>query len=453
MVDLAQGLAETPYRAGDGIVAAVSGGADSMAMLDGLVRLPIAPLTVVHVHHGIRGAEADRDAALVESWCASHGISCRVYRVDIPAQAAREKIGLEECGRRVRYQLLAQTADEVSARWIATAHTLSDQAETVLLNLTRGAGPAGLCGIPRVRGRILRPLLSFTRAEIEAYCAARQLPFVQDSTNGDDAYARNRIRNQVIPALRTLNPQLEHAVLRMTRQMQAEHDFVVQTAAALCASSAQPDGWRAVALADAPSAVCSEALRQICAARGIRHDLSDRHIAQLTHVLRAGGAVDLPGSVRIQCSAGILSFAAVPVDEPTPLILSVSLPIRAKWCGRQLFLAESCGNAESAQKIYKKSLSDSLDYDTITKSKQVQLRSRRPGDEIRPVGRGITKTVKKFMNEAKIPADRRSRIAILEVDGRIAWVEGLGTAEWAAPTGPRQIRIWMEELPCPAFPR
>ena len=98
MVDLAQGLAETPYRAGDGIVAAVSGGADSMAMLDGLVRLPIAPLTVVHVHHGIRGAEADRDAALVESWCASHGISCRVYRVDIPAQAAREKSGWKNAG-------------------------------------------------------------------------------------------------------------------------------------------------------------------------------------------------------------------------------------------------------------------------------------------------------------------------------------------------------------------
>ena len=187
---------------GGAVVAGVSGGADSMALLFYLLK--IAPergisVCAAHLNHGLRGEEAERDEDFVRSYCAAHGVECRVRRADVRAEAARTGQSEETCGRSLRYAFFAELAQERGAR-IATAHTLSDNVETVLLNLARGTGLSGLCGIPPVRDGIVRPLLFLTRAQTEAYCRENGVPFVTDSTNLTPAYARNPVSYTHLPA-------------------------------------------------------------------------------------------------------------------------------------------------------------------------------------------------------------------------------------------------------------
>ena len=216
------------------VLAAVSGGADSMALLSLLHRWQQAELTlaVVHVHHGIRGAEADRDAAFVTQMCREWHIPLFQVRADVPAIAAREHLGLEEAGRLVRYSVFERVAAVWQADRIATAHTASDRAETVLLHLLRGCGMAGLTGIPAQRGRLVRPLLSCTRAEIEDYCCRFSVPYVKDSTNDDIQYTRNAVRRQLLPLMRQQNPAVEQALLRLADSAAEDEQYLAQQAAA-----------------------------------------------------------------------------------------------------------------------------------------------------------------------------------------------------------------------------
>ena len=178
---------------GAAVIAAVSGGADSMALLFLLEEIReefSLKLSAAHIHHGLRGAEADRDEALVRDTCKRLQIPLSTLHADVALEAERTGEGIEECGRRVRYAYL-ESLDEHAL--IATAHTLDDQLETFLMHFARGAGLHGLCGIPAKRGRIIRPLIDCTREEIEAYCAQRQIPYVIDSTNLSHDYVRNRV--------------------------------------------------------------------------------------------------------------------------------------------------------------------------------------------------------------------------------------------------------------------
>ena len=188
-------------RRGDRLLAAVSGGADSICMLHLLHTLSShldIRLRCVHVHHGIRGDAADRDAAFVRGFCKERGIPFVLKEVDAPAyRAAHPHVSLEEAARQLRYRALAEAAGDRT--FICTAHNADDNAETVLLNLFRGGGIRAFAGIPAARGNILRPLLSVTRAEIEAYNRKHKLSFVTDETNTDTAFARNAIRHELLP--------------------------------------------------------------------------------------------------------------------------------------------------------------------------------------------------------------------------------------------------------------
>ena len=206
------------------VAAAVSGGADSVALLralHGANTLPRASLGIglsaLHIHHGIRGAAADRDQRFVEQLCTTLGIALLVKSVDTPAHADRSGQTLEEAARSLRYQAFADLITDGSADAVATAHTADDQAETVLMKLLRGAWTEGLAGIfPVVEvktgigrtGRILRPLLGTDRAAVEQFLGSLGQTWVDDETNIDPAFTRNRVRHQLLPALRTFNPSL-----------------------------------------------------------------------------------------------------------------------------------------------------------------------------------------------------------------------------------------------------
>lgn len=208
------------------VAVGVSGGADSMALLHVLLELKDEfgmKIIACHVNHGIRGETADRDEKFVVEACKKLGVEVRVLRADVPGTAKKMHLGVEECGRRIRYDFFNSVADDVI---IATAHTLSDRSETLLLNITRGASVKGLCSIPAVRGNIVRPLIDCTRADIEKYCSDNSIAFVTDETNFEDIYSRNRIRLNVIPELKKLNPSLEKAFLRLISNAEEENDFM-----------------------------------------------------------------------------------------------------------------------------------------------------------------------------------------------------------------------------------
>jgi tRNA(Ile)-lysidine synthase len=229
-------------RAGERVCAAVSGGADSVALLLGLAEENTAsaqnkePLGVVlsaaHVHHGLRGEEADADEAFVRELCAQVGVPLTVFRVDTPARQAAEGEGVEEAARELRYEALRGL--EVDA--VATGHTLDDQAETVMMKLLRGAWTEGLGGVSPVvqqtvsskqlaAGRIVRPLLGVRRAEVEEFLRSRGQAWREDTTNQDMSLTRNRVRHELMPMLRKFNPEIDAALARMSAIARDEEAF------------------------------------------------------------------------------------------------------------------------------------------------------------------------------------------------------------------------------------
>lgn len=207
----------------DHIVVAVSGGADSMVLLHVLQEL--APekkltLTVAHFNHQIRGDQAVRDAEFVRQYAATNGLACILGLKDVPHYAAEHRLSLEDAARICRYQFLRDTAREVGATKIALAHNHNDQAETLLMRFIRGTGSKGLCGMQETRLLdgipLIRPLLHTSRTAIEAYVREHQLQFQHDETNDEVVFVRNKLRHQIIPRLKELNPNLEETLARMS---------------------------------------------------------------------------------------------------------------------------------------------------------------------------------------------------------------------------------------------
>jgi tRNA(Ile)-lysidine synthase len=218
------------FPAGATVLVGYSGGADSTCLLHLLHRAQV-PCVAAHLHHGQRD-EADADLRACAAFAEGLGIPFASGKADVPALARDRKIGIEEAGREARYAFFEEAAARTGCALIATAHTLSDNAETVVLNLVRGTGLAGLAGIPPRREKIVRPLLAFSRAETEAYCREQGLPFLTDLTNEDLRYSRPRIRVRIVPELREINPAFEAAIERLSQTAREEDGFLDAAAAA-----------------------------------------------------------------------------------------------------------------------------------------------------------------------------------------------------------------------------
>lgn len=211
---------------GSRLVVAVSGGADSMALADGVAQLlaeGYCQATVLHVEHGLRGEEALADAELVRRFCAERGLNFICQHVDVQRLAKDAKLSVEEAARKLRYQVLNEQADALQADFILTAHHSDDQAETVLLKLLRGTGIEGLSGMQVRSGKILRPLLHLSREHLESYCALQNITYCYDSTNDDTAYTRNRIRIELLPYLeKAFNPSIKKALVQTAEILQED---------------------------------------------------------------------------------------------------------------------------------------------------------------------------------------------------------------------------------------
>ncbi len=417
---------------GAAVLIALSGGADSMALLHAMRALAPAHgwrLAAAHVNHGLRGDEAERDEAFAREWCARWSVPLHVMRADVAAEAAARGEGLEETGRRIRYAFFNELCACEGYDRIATAHTASDNVETLLLHLARGSGVRGLGGIRPLLGRRIRPLLDVTREEVEAYCRENAVPFVTDSTNFDTAYCRNLLRHEAVPALRRVNPRLEEAAGRLARAARRDDDCLETLAAALLDEARLAED----VFDPAPLAAAHEALRLRALRRLAGEEAEERHAAALDTLLTVGGSVNLPGGRTALLADGRLQIrpaaprAAVPYFEWT-----IRPGERCEICGRIYQIAcVSLEEYEKKKKIHKNLLKNTVNYDKI--SGDLVVRQRLPGDAYHPMGRQGGKSLKKLFNEAKIPPEIRDTIPILCDSAGILLAYGCGCDERVRP--------------------
>ena len=285
---------------GGRVLCAVSGGLDSMCLLDYMTRQKGFSVAAAHFNHRLRGTEADRDEEFVRDYCAQHRIPFVSGSGDVRAFAEKEGLSIEEAARQLRYDFLKETAEENGADAILTAHHADDNAETVLLSLIRGTGSAGLAGIPQVRGNICRPFLRIPRSELAAYAQAHDVPHVEDSTNADPgAAARNALRGTVMPVLRQLNPRFAENIARTSAILREESDALESMARGLTEQARElPDGVAipCMMLMDMPNAVAERTILQLMAqVAGHRRDLTAAHVLAVLDLARGRGEeVSLP---------------------------------------------------------------------------------------------------------------------------------------------------------------
>lgn len=428
------------------VVVGLSGGADSVALLHLLLslreELSLSAVTALHVNHGLRGEEALRDQRFVEQLCGRLGVPLTVCACDVAALAAEQRVGVEEAGRAVRYQKLEQAAAAFPLGRIATAHTASDNVETLLLHLCRGSGLHGLSGIPPVRGRIVRPLIDCTREEIEAYCAENGLTYVTDSTNADPSYARNRIRQLVVPQLKAINPQAETAIGRVIARAREWDDRVTALARQALADAVQDDGaYRRQALRALEPTVRAAALRLLLGDRGEQRG-SEVHIRKAVELLETGGTMTVSEGRQLTVARDMVHITA-PAQPIPPFRFDRVKPGDAWRIGDEQWCLRVFSREEYEQKlnISKFLFANACDYGKIGDS--LCVRQRLPGDRFHPAGRGCGKTLKKLLNEAAVPAEARDAIPLLCDSRGIVLVAGFGCDERVRITPETRKILWL----------
>ena len=418
------------FDPGDDVTVALSGGADSVALLWILRRLAPAlgiTLRAAHFHHGLRGPEADRDADFCRSLCESWEIPFSLGRGDAAARAAHTGESIEEAARILRYEYLRGTAPGK----LATAHNADDNAETILLHLLRGTGLRGLGGIPVRRENVVRPLLSCTRAEIEALLEREGLSHVEDGTNAADDCVRNRLRHRVLPLLRAENPNLSRTLGRTAALLREEDAFLSRQAAQAEGECRTKDGWSCERLLALDPVLRRRVLFGMLTDLGLE-DPALIYVEVLEQLLRAGpsAAADLPGGWAAQRTYDLLGFSrrkASPVLRETPLRTPgvTELP--------EDLGTISCRVTKNLKNSKKNLTTFALKCDMMT-TLELSVRGRRSGDRL--TLSGGTKSLKALMIDRKIPARLRDRIPVLTAGGTPVAVFGVGAdPAWLASDG------------------
>lgn len=305
------------------LVVAVSGGADSVSLLDGCIRLKQrgklpAKIFAAHLNHQLRGEESDDDENFVRRLAIERGVECLIERIAVADFAKAEQQNLEATARRLRYEFLKRAAETFGADFVCTAHTLDDQAETMLMRLLRGAGAEGLRGIHASAElsestKLIRPLLTTTRTEVLSHCAQYTLDFRQDSSNLLPEMTRNRIRLELIPLLKSFNRRSNEAIIRGMGLIAADDDYLKQVSEKVLAASRVGEGLNAKLLAQHHPAILRRVLRLwLEQSRGSLLRIEAVHISALESlVLRPEGGriIELPGKWQVRRKSGVLEIA------------------------------------------------------------------------------------------------------------------------------------------------
>ena len=407
---------------GDTLGVGLSGGADSVALLHILAsnkeKLGISKIKGIHIHHGIRGEEADRDLEFSKNFCEKLGVEFVYYYADIPAEAKKTGESVEECARRLRYDCFSKS----SCDKVATAHNLNDNIETFIFNFTRGASLSGLCGIPYERDIYIRPLLKCSRDEIEKYNSQNQLTYVTDSTNLSDDYTRNKIRHNILPLLFELNPSFDKSFVKCIDSLYLSKDFISESAYELVEKSRCDGYFDCNVFEDCHDAVKYQIISLILKENNAK-DISREHLNAVLNIIENGGSTNVGGNVKVNSERNKLFFGEKQETE----YFEISLKIEENTVSTPIGdYGISILNREDSQIVNKQDINCYIDYDKI--STDVILRNRRDGDEYQLPDRP-TKSFKKLFNENKIPVSERDRMLILSDDNGIMWTEFFGVSK------------------------
>ena len=417
-------------REGGSILCAVSGGRDSVCLLHYLWTLGKERgfrVAAVHMDHGQRPT-AQRDVDFVQELCRQLSVPCYVYRRDVPEMARRWGVGLEEAGRRLRYEVFGLAAGEAGASFIATAHHADDQAETVLLNLLRGTGAEGLAGIPPVRGNIIRPMLETSRREIEAYLEENGLSHVEDETNGDLTLGRNRLRREVMPGLQQVHPGAGENICRTAELLRRENGYLD----ALAAEYLPKEGLSASRerLLEAPEVLRLRAVRLLCRRLPVgRKDFTAAHYEAMSGLIEKGaGRLSLPGGAAALCRKGVFRLEMVDAPaERTALRMG-----ETRWGPWTILCREVSAAGEGSGGLLLRQTGEAISVGAPPRGARLSL----------PGGRG-GRTVKRLCADRGLTPEERDRLPGIFVGDTLAAVWPVGTDEtfWPRETGGRMIKI------------
>lgn len=417
-------------KSGCKVVAALSGGADSVAMTHCLYKLSKElgfTLTACHINHTLRAQESERDYRFVEQFCKERGIPLVVFREDITALSEKTSQSIETAARDRRYLRFSQCAYN-DGDVIATAHTLNDSAETVIYNMIRGSGLKGIAGIPPVRDNIIRPLIECTRADIERYCEENSLEFVTDSTNLTDDYTRNKIRHSVIPVLNEIFPAALTNIKKLTDAVREDESCLE----AMAVIKKESDGtYNAKIINSKPDAVKKRMIINILREYGF--EVNSFRVNEVANGILCGEFKAQYAKGKYLCCKNFKIYCQSD-DENRNLQESFCIDIDLNKCceytaaGKNIkFSLYNKTDFENLRNNHKIDLKNFIDYDKITD--KVYLRQKKSGDAVKLWKRSGTKTLKKLFNEAKMTAQQKSRTLLLcDVSG-IIWIEGFGAAE------------------------
>lgn len=402
------------------VIAAVSGGSDSMAMLFCLNALKSKmdfSLEVAHVNHCLRGKDSDDDEKYVESICREWNIPFHLLRADVSALAKQNGTGTEEEGRRVRYEFFSSLGDDII---VATAHNLNDREETFLFNFARGSALRGLCSIPAKRDNIIRPVINCTKSEINDFCKENGIRYVTDKTNEDTAYSRNRIRHNIITELNQINSGFDGCASRCMDALNEDEKFLSLLADGLLENATDENGISASVIASAPKPVKRRALIKIVEMQtGVSPDFSS--VERISLILD-GGVCEINGGIRIRVRKGFIEFPTEKTEIPDP----VGFENGTATCGNLTFSYEIINKSDkqNSEKVHRNELEYFLDYDKIIG--RLSVRCRQDGDKIRLYPSGCTKSLKKLFNEKAIAPEIRVSLPMLADEEGIILIPGIG---------------------------
>lgn len=420
------------------VVVAVSGGADSMALLLALFELRSVynmRLIVAHVNHRLRGEEAEEDALFVEQQAARLGLPFHQTCVDVKALQQSAGISVQQAARQLRYRFLHALHQALNATRIALGHTADDQAETLLMRLVRGSGPAGFAGIPAVRLPFIRPLISVSRPAIYAYLQSEHCPWVEDSSNAHTVYLRNRVRLDLLPQLRQYNPQIVRRLNELADMLRAESQVLEQ----------QVDEWAVQTLAWqtrdrvkiccrlfglASVAIQRRLLRRVIEALATSPEaVGFRHIERLRQFIVSRNQecrCSLPGEIGIERRAETMLLWKRSRTPAIPCMLALPVPGKVDLVSLNIrltaeVLLKPCHwERMSPQRAF-------LDLDRIVCP--LQVRFRQPGDCFYPLGAPGSKKLQDFFTDTKIPRGERPYVPLVVSNHEIVWVVGYRIAE------------------------
>ena len=419
---------------GDYVLVGLSGGADSVCLLHILremAQMQHFSVCALHVHHGIRGEEADADEQFAKELCEALCVPFFSVKTNVPDYAEKNGVSLEEGGRILRYAALERIMAEQGCTKIALAHHANDLAETMLFHLFRGSRLSGLAGIPPVRGPIIRPLLCCSRQEIEGWLLEKQAAYCTDQTNFLEDYTRNKIRHRLLTyAQEQINPKAVQHMQQTAEYMRQVKDYVEGETKNLFSRAVQAveDGFlvSGEALLTAPVFLQQQLIYDLLVRLGGAKDRTEVHVTQVLALLekQSGRGVDLPGGIR-----AVRSYDTLRIMKRKPALEEeariIQIPGEYPWGQSGAVLQFSLFSYENTAKIPKNRYTKWFDYDKIKDA--IILRKRQQGDVIRL--KSGTKTIKALFINEKIPQEERNQIMLVACGKEILWVPGVRGSE------------------------